>query len=301
MISYAISFHDWNPRREWVLSPSVAKSPTEGHIPRLILRLVQVVLYLSPVCQSCKTGAGQPQNHPAMMSATFLLACCKGIRFAEKLAKVSQKCLDFLTVSDRQQPEHCFFARCCKCNHKTLSWLFDQTVKLCCEQKNLSLGQAAVDSPRNQANASNLKAMRDSRIRDLRPNVAQSGRSAGMHPAEVLADTGFYSDDKIEYMASLDIRFCLDMGRQKHDLSLATGGRFPSTDDRRQAMGLRQKHGGQRSCCQFYKQTIETALVQNRQALGFRKLYLRCQHDENYEWGIGVLPKNHTDVHCCQT
>lgn len=167
----ANAFREWSPHRGWVLFPSVSGLLFKGYFLYFNLYLAEEVVDLTSTYQFYRTGTGQPQYYPAMMTTPLLFASCEGIRSKRKFASACDECLDFIAVTDRQIHGHPSFTRCGKHHRMTLARLFNQTVDLYRELKMVSRCRVAVYSARFQANASAINAM---------SYVRMEGRIAGL-------------------------------------------------------------------------------------------------------------------------
>lgn len=102
--------------------------------------------------------------------------------------------------------------------------------------------------------------------------VAQIKANVGRQAAELSADVGYCSEANLIELSRRHIRGYVATGRQKHGTTTATGQR-----DRGRAkdMSAKLRRGGHRSRYRLRKQSVEPVFGQIKEALGFRRFFMR--------------------------
>ena len=113
--------------------------------------------------------------------------------------------------------------------------------------------------------------------------VAQIKGNLGRQAAELSADVGYCSESNLAELGRRHIRAYIATGRQKHGTATATGQR---AQGRAKDMSARLRRGGHRSRYRLRKQTVEPVFGQIKEALGFRRFFLRGLACVAEEWRL---------------
>ena len=113
--------------------------------------------------------------------------------------------------------------------------------------------------------------------------VAQIKGNLGRQAAELSADVGYCSESNLAELGRRHIRAYIATGRQKQGTATATGQR---AQGRAKDMTARLRRGGHRSRYRLRKQTVEPVFGQIKEALGFRRFFLRGLACVAEEWRL---------------
>ncbi len=121
----------------------------------------------------------------------------------------------------------------------------------------------------------------------------------GNKPSKISADSGYYSEDNVNYLSKQQIDTYVATGRQKHGDAppLAPCGRIPkdATTKERMARKLRTVKG--RDVYKKRKQIVEPVFGQIKEARGFRRFLLRGLDKVTAEWDLICLTHNLLKLH----
>lgn len=121
----------------------------------------------------------------------------------------------------------------------------------------------------------------------------------GNKPSKVSADSGYYSQDNVNYLSEEQIDTYVATGRQKHGDAppLAPRGRIPkdATTKERMARKLRTVKG--RDVYKKRKQIVEPVFGQIKETRGFRRFLLRGLDKVTAEWDLICLTHNLLKLH----
>jgi len=133
----------------------------------------------------------------------------------------------------------------------------------------------------------------------LKPMVEVIEEQAGQKPAEVLADSGYCSQENLKYLARRHIDGYVATGRQKHgDKRLACKrGPLPkgATVVERMKRKLQTQVG--RKIYAMRKAIVEPVFGQIKQVRGFRQFLLRGVEKVQMEWALVCLTHNVLKLH----
>ena len=130
--------------------------------------------------------------------------------------------------------------------------------------------------------------------KQLKPLLEDVKTTNDGKPSKVSSDSGYYSDENVEYLESEEIDGYIATGRQKHSdkVQLAPRGRIPkdATSKERMARKLRTKKG--RATYAKRKHIVEPVFGQIKECRGFRRFSLRGLENVSCEWNIVCLTHN---------
>ena len=137
----------------------------------------------------------------------------------------------------------------------------------------------------------------------LPPMVELIEEQAGQSPEEPLADSGYCSDDNLEYLTHAGIDSYIATGRQKHGEALVRckPGPVPKGTSRTDRMKRKlQTKAGKRTYA-TRKVIVEPVFGQIKQARGFRQFLLRGLGKVQMEWALLCLTHNILKMYrtCC--
>ncbi len=133
----------------------------------------------------------------------------------------------------------------------------------------------------------------------LRPMVAAIEQQSGQRPAAILADSGYCSDENLEYLESGQQPECkmegfIATGKQKHGEHRLPAKRGPlpqgATRVERMKRKLQTKVG--KAIYAARKCVVEPVFGQIKQARGFRQFLLRGKENVKGEWALVCLTHN---------
>jgi transposase len=129
-------------------------------------------------------------------------------------------------------------------------------------------------------------------VEQLQQNLAAA--SVTEQVQEMVADSGFYSEANVEYLAAEGIDAYIATERLKHheQIAVAPRGRCPQglTAKQRMARKLRTKRGRERYARR--KAMVEPVFGQVKQGRGFRQFLLRGRQKMRAEWRLVSLTHN---------
>jgi len=153
--------------------------------------------------------------------------------------------------------------------------------------------QAAVDDKAQVIVAADVTQQANDK-RQVEPLTDQLEQNTGGSPQQLSADTGYFSEDNVNYLAQAGIDGYVATRRTKHteEPGPAPRGRIPQDATVKQRMDrkLRTKKG--REAYAKRKQTVEPVLGQIKEARGFRRFLLRGLEPVRAEWRLICLGHN---------
>ena len=156
-----------------LLPPSVTEFVPPSHLVHFVRDLVRRELDLDAVhARYSKDPRGAAPYHPAMMTALFVYAYCKGITSSRAIASACEERVDFMALTGMQQPDFRTVSDFRKLHLDALAALFLQVLVLCRQAGLAKLGHVALDGTKVKANASKRKAMSYARMKEEEPKLA---------------------------------------------------------------------------------------------------------------------------------
>ena len=154
--------------------------------------------------------------------------------------------------------------------------------------------QAAVDEKAQVIVAANVTQETNDK-QQVKPLVESlKANTGGKKPKKASADSGYFSEDNIEYLQEEKIDQYIATGRLKHSEKPppAPRGRIPNnaTTKERMARKLRTVKG--RGTYKKRKQIVEPVFGQIKEARGFRRFLLRGLENVSAEWDLICLTHN---------
>lgn len=133
----------------------------------------------------------------------------------------------------------------------------------------------------------------------LEPMVEAIKEQAGQKPREVLADSGYCSEDNFKYLARRHIDGYVATGRQKHGSKGPTCKRGPLPKGANAVERMKRKLQTQvgRRIYAMRKAIVEPVFGQIKQARGFRQFLLRGVEKVQMEWALVCLTHNVLKLH----
>jgi len=130
--------------------------------------------------------------------------------------------------------------------------------------------------------------------KQLKPLVEDVKTTNNATPDKVSSDSGYYSDNNVEYLESEGIDGYIATGRQKHSEKIppTPRGRIPkdATTKERMARKVRTQKG--RATYSKRKHIVEPVFGQIKEARGFRRFSFRGLENVTFEWDIVCLTHN---------
>jgi len=133
----------------------------------------------------------------------------------------------------------------------------------------------------------------------LEPMVEAIEKQAGQKPREVLADSGYCSEDNFKYLARRHIDGYVATGRQKHGSAGPACKRGPLPKGANAVERMKRKLQTQlgRRIYAMRKAIVEPVFGQIKQARGFRQFLLRGVEKVQTEWALVCLTHNVLKLH----
>jgi transposase len=137
----------------------------------------------------------------------------------------------------------------------------------------------------------------------VEPMVEVIEEQAGQRPEQLLADSGYCSEDNLDYLAGQKIDAYIATGRQKHEERTVSCQRGPApkgaTRVERMKRKLQTKVG--KKVYATRKAIVEPVFGQIKQARGFRQFLLRGLEKVRMEWALVCLTHNILKMYryCC--
>jgi len=140
--------------------------------------------------------------------------------------------------------------------------------------------------------------------KQLEPMIQTIEEQAGQKPGEVLADSGYCSEDNLKYLARRRINGYVASGRQKHggDRTVCKRGPLPKGAGPVDRMKRKLQTRVGRRIYALRKTIVEPVFGQIKQARGFRQFLLRGLEKVQMEWALVCLTHNILKLHriiCC--
>jgi len=137
----------------------------------------------------------------------------------------------------------------------------------------------------------------------LEPMVERVEEQAGQRPEELLADSGYCSDDNLQYLVQEKIDSYIATGRQKHGEAQGPCKRGPMPKGASRVERMRRKlqtKVGKRIYA-TRKGIVEPVFGQIKQVRGFRQFLLRGVEKVRMEWALVCLTHNILKMYryCC--
>jgi transposase len=133
----------------------------------------------------------------------------------------------------------------------------------------------------------------------MRPLVEAIQEQCGQKPGEVLADSGYCSEENLKYLAKKRIAGFLATEKQKHDAQRAPcqRGPLPKGASRVQRMQRRLETKAGAAVYALRKTIVEPVFGQIKQARGFRQFLLRGLGKVRGEWALICMTHNILKLH----
>lgn len=152
-------FRDYNPKRDYLLPPSLREWLPADHMADFISDVVDTLDLSQIIDDYDNSQGGQAPFHPVMMVKLLLYAYCIGVPSSRRIEKSSYEVIPFRVLSADQHPDHDTIAEFRKRHLAALSRIFLQVLRLCQKAGLVKLGHVALDGTKVKANASRHKAM----------------------------------------------------------------------------------------------------------------------------------------------
>jgi transposase len=156
-------------------------------------------------------------------------------------------------------------------------------------------GQIAVDGGRHQIIVAAQITQHANDKQQLRPLIEQiEGNLDGAKPKKVSADSGYYSEDNVKYLAAGQMDVYIATGRIKHGegISQAPRGRIPKQAGTKDRMVRKLRTIRGRNTYKKRKGIVEPVFGQIKHVRGFRQVSLRGFERVCAEWKIICLGHN---------
>jgi transposase len=133
----------------------------------------------------------------------------------------------------------------------------------------------------------------------LKPMIEAIEEQAGQKPGEVLADSGYCSENNLKYLARRHIDGYVTTERQKHesDRSACKRGPLPKRATAVERMKRRLQTQVGRRIYAMRKAIVEPVFGQIKQVRGFRQFLLRGLEKVQLEWALICLTHNILKLH----
>ena len=152
------TFRKWSPNQGSLFSRDPRELIEEKHLSRVLLKIVSK-LDLSRMYSNYRGSVGgQPPYEPRMMLSVLLYGYMRGVYSSRELERACKERLDFIVLTNYEQPDHNSLNRFRTRQSAELKDLFKQVVELCCEAGLVKLKHVAVDGTKLKANASKSKS-----------------------------------------------------------------------------------------------------------------------------------------------
>ncbi len=153
--------------------------------------------------------------------------------------------------------------------------------------------RAAVDSP-SQVIVSAQVTQQANDKRQVKPLVEQIKANLDKNPKQLSADSGYYSEENVDYLMEEEIDAYVATGRLKHsDVAPSPPrGRIPQAATTKDRMARKLQTVKGRSTYAKRKEIVEPVFGQIKQVRGFRQFLLRGIDKVSAEWGLICLSHN---------
>ena len=133
----------------------------------------------------------------------------------------------------------------------------------------------------------------------LIPMIEQVEQQSGQKPAEVLADSGYASEENLQAAEAAEVDVYVAVARDKHHppQQSCPRGPLPKTATRIDRMRRKLKTKIGRTIYARRKTIVEPVFGQIKQALGFRQFLLRGLKKVQGEWALVCMAHNVLKVH----
>ena len=130
--------------------------------------------------------------------------------------------------------------------------------------------------------------------KQLKPLIEEVKEANGAKPDKVSSDSGYYSDDNVEYLESEGIDGYIATGSQKHSEKVppAPRGRIPKDATTKEKMARKVRTQKGRATYSKRKHIVEPVFGQIKEVRGFRRFSLRGLENVTSEWDIVCLTHN---------
>ncbi len=133
----------------------------------------------------------------------------------------------------------------------------------------------------------------------LEPLLETIRRQSGQKPKEILADSGYCSENNLQYLAKKRIAGFVATSKQKHDYPLEPCPRGPLPQGATQVEQMQRKLATKvgRAVYASRKTIVEPVFGQIKQVRGFRQFLLRGLRKVQGEWALICLTHNILKLH----
>ncbi len=145
--------------------------------------------------------------------------------------------------------------------------------------------QAAVDAV-SQVIVAQSVAAKQNDSGELMPLVDQMEENVGMHPAQVSADSNYWSEENLAALEERTIDAYVATGRQRQSTASATSNERARAGPYATKMREKLEQGGHESPYRLRKQTVEPVFGQIKEARGFRQFLRRGLDKVAAEWAL---------------
>ena len=145
-------FKEYSQHQMMLLPPSLEEKIEEGHIARLISRVVDE-LKISNIAKSY-SGIGCRAYHPRMLLKLLIYGYSTGMRGSRKIQKATREDLVFMWLSGMQEPDFRTISDFRKSRIKDIKHLFRQVLETCKELDLVRCGRISLDGTKLEASSS---------------------------------------------------------------------------------------------------------------------------------------------------
>jgi hypothetical protein len=154
--------------------------------------------------------------------------------------------------------------------------------------------QAAVDEIAQVILATNVTQETNDKkqVKPMIENLKQN--TGGDRPRKVTADSGYFSEDNINYLQSEQVDEYIAIGRQKHSQPTppASRGRIPNNASVKERMARKLGTAKGRATYKKRKHIVEPVFGQIKEVRGYRRFLLRGLDSVSAEWDLICLTHN---------
>src|SRR5258707_14296 len=304
----AKTYKSYLPEQDLLLPPSLREWLPENHLVYCVSDVVDQLDLSAIEALYEEEDRGQPPYHPRMMTKILVYGYCVGVFSSRRIQKRLVEDVAFRVLAAGNQPDFRTISEFRRLHLKALEELFRQVLRLALEVGALKLGPGALDGSKVKAHAGMRKAqvygrMAETHAANDKQQMVQlikaTERQWGQKPEEILADSGYCSDNNLKYLEKKEIEGFVATKKQKHGekKEACKRGPLPQEASRVERMERKLKTKVGTAIYTRRKCIVEPVFGQIKHARGFRQFLLRGLEKVQDAWALICMTHNLLKFH----
>src|SRR5260221_344437 len=308
----AKTYKSYLPEQDLLLPPSLREWLPENHLVYCVSDVVDQLDLSAIEALYEEEDRGQPPYHPRMMTKILVYGYCVGVFSSRRIQKRLVEDVAFRVLAAGNQPDFRTISEFRRLHLKALEELFRHVLRLALEGGELKLGRVALDcchvkaygtlvsvEPIFQLIVEQAVTQAANDKQQMVPLIKATERQSGQKPEEILADSGYCSDNNLKYLEKKEIEGFVATKKQKHGekKEACKRGPLPQEASRVERMERKLKTKVGTAIYTRRKCIVEPGFGQIKQARGFRQFLLRRLAKGQGDWAVTCLTHNLLKFH----